>query len=351
MKITEAYPDAKGVLSQEAASDWRAMGIDARTAYREFGVMYPIAGSADNPASYPLGAPTVSGTTVTVDVLLNQPTRITRVVNDIVASHWFLDRIFTRGGEVQGGALLYDRVTTVDTYSDRDVERIEPGMEAPIVTGARQPPRVATVEKYGGKFPVPEEARDRNMLSAITNATRQLANTIVRKMHQRGLAEIAAAITEHSRTGAGLSWGDALALTETTRAANLEPAYDFAQVQEANENNELGYVYDTIIVNPRQATQLRTFYSGRDGRASLSTVLGDMGITDMISTPRKTIDSAYVLASGQVGEMRLEKPLRTVVVAEGAPDLREQEWVQSTVRPVMAVTDPYAVFELTGLSA
>lgn len=299
-----------------------------------------------DPVTNPLGPPTVTGTTVTVDLLLNNPTRVTRVVADLVMANFYLDRIFASGGEVQGGAVLYDQGTLLDNYTDRDVERIEPGTEAPIVTGVRGAPKTAQVEKFGGKFPVTNEARRRNNLSRINNQMRRLSNTIVRKMHQRGLAELAAAIAEFSRTATGTSWLDAMSLTNTTTSPALRPTRDLAAAQRESENNELGYSYDTLIVNPQEAEALRVVYD-----QELDNVLSDNGITDLISTPRKAAGSAYLLAGGQVGEIRLEEPLRTTVTPEGAPLLREQDWVQSLVNPVMYVTDPYAILEITALAA
>jgi hypothetical protein len=233
-----------------------------------------------DPIQFPLSAPTVSTTTYTVDFLLQNPTRVTRIVNDLTLSNFFLDDIFAiGGGGVDAGVVLYDQATTLDSYTDRDVERIEPGAEAPIVGGVRTAPLVAQVEKFGGKFVMTAEAIRRNDQSRMRNQMRRLANTITRKMHQRGLAEIAANITTFSRTATGVSWSDALALTMTTAAANNMP--------------------------------------------------------------------------GAVGEMRLEEPLRTVTVDESrsAPTLIEQTWVQSLVNPVMFVTDPYAILEVTALEA
>lgn len=293
--------------------------------------------------TFPLTGPTVSGTTYTVDFLLNNPTRVTRVVADLVMANFYLDRIFTSGGDVQGGAVLYDQGLLLDNYTTRDVERIEPGKEAPIVEGVRGAPRTAYVEKFGGKFPVTWEARRRNNMSRVTNQMRRLANTIVRKMHQRGLAELAAAIAEHGRTAATISWVDAMALTGTTTSPALRPARSFAAAARESENNELGYSYDTLITNPEEAEALRVTYS-----SDLDDVLADNGVDDFISTPRKAAGSVYLLAGGQVGEIRLEEPLRTQVEPEGAPLMREQDWVQSLVNPIMYVTDPFAILEMTG---
>lgn len=301
-----------------------------------------------DPIQYPLGPPTVSTTTYTVDFLLQNPTRVTRIVNDLTLSNFFLGDVFTIGGTVDGGAVLYDQATTLDTYADRDVERIEPGREAPIVGGVRTAPLVAQVEKFGGKFVMTAEAIKRNDTGRMRNQMRRLANTIIRKMNQRGLSELAANVTTYSRTATGTSWADALALTMTTRAANNVPAFDFASAQTANENNEMGYDFDTLIVNPSDALNLRAIYG-----SELSSVLRDFGITNLISTPRKTATSAYLLAAGAVGEIRLEEPLRTTTANEvtSAPSMVEQTWVQSLVNPVMYVTDPYAILEITGLTA
>jgi hypothetical protein len=299
-----------------------------------------------DPVTNPLGPPTVSGTSVTVDLLLNNPTRVTRIVADLVISNFYLDRIFSTGGEVQGGAVLYDQGVLLDNYTDRDVERVEPGQEAPIVTGVRGAPLVAPVEKFGGKFPVTDEARRRNDLSRINNQIRRLSNTIVRKMHQRGLSELASAVSAHSRTASSTSWADAMTIAASAVTPADRPMADLAAASRESEENELGYSYDTLIVNPQEAEALRVIYG-----QELNDVLADNGVTDFISTPRKAAGSAYLLAGGEVGELRLEEPMRTVTEREGAPHLREQTWVQTMVNPVMFVTDPYAILELTGLAA
>jgi hypothetical protein len=90
----------------------------------------------------------------------------------------------------------------------------------------------------------------------------------------------------------------------------------------------MGYSYDTLIVNPTEAESLRTVYAENARRAS-----SGQRRHDLIVTPRKAAGSAYLLAGGQVGELRLEEPLRTVTEREGAPQLREQTWVQSMVNP------------------
>ena len=151
--------------------------------------------SYPNPVAHPLGPPTMSGTTYSVDLALQQPTRVTRTVMDLTLQRFFADRVFTNSGGVTGGAVVYDVVLTNDIYLERDIGRVAPGGEFPIVTSLRRAPQVAAVEKWGGKFFVTDEARDRNDVSVYTRHIRQLANTIVRKINQRAVEVLNAAVS------------------------------------------------------------------------------------------------------------------------------------------------------------
>jgi hypothetical protein len=59
-----------------------------------------------------------------------------------------------------------------------------------------------------------------------------------------------------------------------------------------------------------------------------------------------TNGTAYVVATGQVGELRIEKALGTETWRE---EKTQRTWVQSDVRPVMYVTNPYSIKKVTGL--
>src|SRR3954447_12651873 len=97
--------------------------------------------------AHPLGPPTIAGTTITVDTMLNQPTRITRMIMDLTLQRFIADRVFASAGGVTGGAVIYDEATVNELYAARDVETIRPGMEFPIITSERQVPKIAPVEK------------------------------------------------------------------------------------------------------------------------------------------------------------------------------------------------------------
>src|SRR4051812_12527044 len=83
-----------------------------------------IVANLPSQVAHPLAPPTLSGTLITVDTMLNQPTRITRMIMDMTLQRFVADRIYTSSGGVSGGAVVYDSVEANDLYTSRDVERV-----------------------------------------------------------------------------------------------------------------------------------------------------------------------------------------------------------------------------------
>jgi hypothetical protein len=274
--------------------------------------------------------------------MLQQPTRITQMIMDLTQERFIADRVFSNAGGVTGGAVVYDQATLNQLYAARDVEKIAPGAEFPLVTAQRLRPRVAAVEKYGGKVFIVDEARDRNQSAVFTNQIRQLANTIVRKINQLAVATLLTEVTTWSQQVIGRNWSAVITAGTGASSASQYPARDFAYAQQIADQQELGVSFDLWILNPQEMAQLFTIY----GSANLQALLDSMDLS-IYSSPRVDPGTALVVASGQVGEMRVEKPLGTETWRE--PE-EEKTWVQSGVRPVMYVTNPYSVIQFTGLA-
>ena len=293
---------------------------------------------------YPLGAPTISGNSITVDLMLKEPTRINQYISDIALKKYFADRNFRTGGGVTGGALLYSQLTANDLFATRGVQEVAPGAEFPEVSFDRPAPKVATVKKIGGKFRVTDEARDRNDLSSIETEGRKLGNTITRELHQRAIAELEASITAIGSDVqmTGVSWADAAGLTLTTTANSAQPAADFAKAQLKAETFELGGTFDLWIVNPQEMSNFQITYGDR-----WRDVLTNNGV-DMIASNVVTAGSAYVVEERMVGEFRTEQPLNTVTWRD---ESTESTWTQTSIRPVFAVTNPYSILKVAGLAA
>lgn len=292
-------------------------------------------------APHPLGPPTVSGSNITVDTMLNQPTRVLRMIMDLSLQKFIADRVFASAGGVQGGAVIYDEAVLNELYATRDVEIVAPGMEFPIITSDRQVPKVATVNKWGGKVWVSDEARDRNNSTAFTNQIRQLTNTVIRKINQKAIAVLEASITASGQTVTGRNWSTYNPNGSSATAPQQGPMRDFALAQQMAEEDELGVVYTLWIINPQEFTNLLIGFG-----AGLEAWLQRMNV-DIYVSNRVTAGTAYVVAGQTTGEMRIEKPLGVETWRE--PN-RERTWVQASVRPVMYVTNPYAVLKFTGLA-
>lgn len=285
--------------------------------------------------THPFGPPIVSGTSITVNTMLQQPTRVTRMIMDLTAERFVADRIFASGGGVTGGAVVYDEAQENELYTNRDVEQVSPAAEFPLVTSDQLAPKVAEVEKWGGKTFVTDEARDRNDSAGFTKLMRQLANTITRKLNQRAIAEVNAAIADGSRDVVGNDWS---AFNPETDPPQNSPAYDFGRAQMQAETEEMGIDYNLWIVNPQEALALTAIYGP---------ALGAPGLPSLYSTPRQPAGSALAVAERQVGQMRIEKPLGTETWRE---QKTERTWVQSSVRPLWFVDNKFAILHFTGLA-
>lgn len=292
----------------------------------------------------PIGPPTISGSTFTIDLALANPTRvITPMVLSLTAKRFFVDRIFSSAGGVAGGAVVYDVAVAPDLYADRDIQRVEPGNEFPIIAFSRRAPQVAVPEKWGGKFFFTDEARDRNDTGEFTRAMRQLGNTVVRKINQRGVQVLDAFVTANSRTVSGNSWGSVNTLTGAGGSNfTAYPARDFAKADLQAEQEEMGMNYDLWIMNPMEMFNLEGIYGDK-----LGALLASFGITIYV-TNRIAAGTAYAVASGQVGEMRVESPLATETWRD--PNGKQQTWVQSSVRPLMFANNAFAILKFTGLT-
>lgn len=299
---------------------------------------------AVNNVSFPLAAPSVSGTTLTVETALQQPTRVSRRIADLTLQNFIVSRIFAPGGAVSGGAVIYDQATLNELYLDRDVERVAPGQEFPLVGSSRPTPKVAEVEKYGGKFYVTDEARDRNDVTYFNNQVTMLGNTITRKVNTRAVAELEGAISALGGAGTftGHNWGTVVTGGSSQSNATSWPAADIANAQLLADTDELGVSYNLWIVNPMQKFQFNVTYGDKAAQ-----VLQSLGIREMFASNRVANGTAYAVAAGEVGELRLEQPLRTETDREVG---NERTLVQSSIRPVMYVTNPFSIKKVTGLN-
>jgi hypothetical protein len=295
----------------------------------------------------PYMLPSLSGQSLSVDVAMRQPSIITKQIAKLVDSQLILQHFVTGIGQpVTGGGMVYSVMTKEDLYTTRDAEQVGIGDEFPILEGSPLEPKVALVEKWGGKFKVPDEVRIRNNLSYLNGKMNQLANTIARKLNERLMLKVELAIAERGGAGVivGSNWDPTVLVTvgpEADITPNVDrPTADFAAAQLAADMDEMGVVLDTLVVNSQQAFALKVAYGER-----LQQVLDSAGLT-LVSHPRVTAGTAYVLKKGAVGTVGFER-----MGIETWDDREVQStWYQNFIVPAIAIDRPEAMFKLTGLA-
>jgi hypothetical protein len=299
------------------------------------------------PLTYPLGAPSVSGTTVTVDVLLNNPTVITRDIARLADANFFASKVFSDAGGVEGGAVLYELppTTATDLYAAGAIQEVAPGEEFPTNSFNRGVPVLSKPRKLGTKWEITKEAKKRNNTRVVARSMTQTANTIALTLDAMALAVMNTAITANSRTVAGQSWATAAGVTNLNTSGTNHPVSDIVGVQTVLEGEERGYQVDSIILNPAQKLSL-TQIAIRQG-TTIDAILAAAGINNWTSSKRVTAGTAILYAAGQVGGWANEFPLIGVIYYD---DKTESWWYQWSVSPVMFVDNPYALYRLTGLT-
>lgn len=309
-----------------------------------------------SPIPYPLDPVTVSGTTITMDMYLNAPTVMVRRIADISGQMFFAHKIFSNGGGVEGGAILFERPNPLltDLFAERRLQEMAPGTTAPVLTFVRGVPMVALPREIGGKFPLTKQERKRNNPRLVETAMTQIGNTIARDLEIMALSELNSVITSTSRTFASTqTLAASAAFTMTTRTAANQPSADIGRMTATVLNEGRGHRLNSAIYNSLDWATLSSMYSDNGGNgagngdAGARQMLAAHGITTVDVSIQQTAGKAKFYEAGQVGTWATEFPLEHITWYDEEEDMKR--WDQFTVSPCYAVDDQYALIEQTGL--
>lgn len=292
------------------------------------------------PSPFPPDAPTISGDKITVSVFLNTPARVNRAIQALTNERFIADVIFQTGPQATGGAVVYDQVTASDLYLDRDVQEIEPGSEFPILTSTEPTPLVAIAKKYGGEVFLTYEQIRRDNRQILNREMTKLRNTIVKRVDTLALAFLDAApiLTDTASADWSTSTTDIIA--------------DLVDFVNAIESQDLGYVADTVLLNPAQAADLLKDKDIREAlpreRSDVPIATGKLGKLlglDFIVTNRVPAGTVYVLQRGIVGGLSDEIPAYAKTIDS---ERDERIYIHGARVVTPYVTDPKAVLKATG---
>lgn len=299
--------------------------------------------------SLPPGPPTISSDIMSVSAFLANPTRVTRVLNDLTAQRFIADRMLGQGPNVPSGAIVFDQVTANDLYTSADVEEIRPGAMFPDLTDSAPNQVTAAVKKYGGQVTLTRESINRNRVDVLAREMTKLRNTVVRKVNA---VAIAAATAAPKQTASGVDIGSSTAEQVIAMFATLKGLID---------NLDMGYDADLVLLNPVQGdemlsktallTLLQNDGPGSGGGSPLRTGnLGRMLDMDFQKTNDVAAGTLWVIASGALGGISQEEGngvLTNVYATDrsGPKDQHVQAW-----RPIVPyITDPKASVLASGV--
>jgi hypothetical protein len=293
---------------------------------------------------FPQANPTISGQNLTLSVFLNSPARVFRAITDFTVERFIMDKIFTKGPTATGGAVAYDVVTGTFFFEDRDVQEIRPGSVFPILNGGEQLPSIAAVRKLGGEVMLTAEAIRRDNRPIVQQHMMRLANTIIRNVDATAVAALNAA---------GILTGSVGTAWNTTGS---DPFADLVHFSELISGPDLGYVADTVLINPltlaamMSNTTLRLNLPREDTSDRNPLFGGNIsGLVNLTfyKTNRVPAGTIYILQAGQIGQYSDEVPEYYNVYSEMN---NETTFIHGARITVPYVTDPLACIKVTGVT-
>lgn len=292
--------------------------------------------------------PKVENGSVTVDYIMRNPTFLAGAVDKLIDNLEVMSTFFTISGTpVVGGGIVYSVVSPSMRYTADDVVERGPGDEYAVVRGVDPEARLAAVRDWGGKFDLLDEHVTRNNQAYLKLQLAQLANTLARKLNLATVAAVNDSLSETPGEGAivgSSDWSNFLIVGPADQITpnQARPAADWVNAQLDADEDRLGVRFDTLVVSPTQAANLRVGYGD-----TLATVLASVGLT-MVVLDTLPAGTAYLVEKGRVGTVGFEFPLTVEPI-----DKREnrKKIIQGFVVPGFAVERPYAVRKITALAS
>lgn len=305
------------------------------------------------PNTYPAAAPTLSGDTLTINRLLQNPAFIARVLRTFRDLRFVSDQVLTQRFRSNGGAVLYEQSEAF--VSDRTVEAVSPGSEYPFASLPTGTAAVAAIVKWGQKTRLTDEEIARSVYagSAIARNMQKVVNSVIRQVDAVSMSAVQSAAADTATAG---SWDNAT-------AANRKPLDDILLAIQRIEDRNQGYRPDTLVVSPKAYTYLmlselianlrqrettdNPVYSGQIERVAGLAVLK----TPALTTSALVLDSQSL--GGMADEMDGAPGYAVADLAVQVKSIRKDDldaWdLQGRRKTVPVVQETGAVEEITGV--
>lgn len=304
------------------------------------------------PYTYPPAAPTVSGDTLSIHRLLQNPTLIARRLRTLAEQRFISDALLTGRFTAVGGAIQFEQGESL--YTDRTPEQVRPGMEYPLTGLGLGATQIAETQKWGQDVPVTDEAIARLNRNPVDRAFTKLVNQMVKTVDGVALAAVASQVTQS--TAAAADWS-----TATAKQIFLDVGLAKANVLALNE----GWMPDTVVIDDINWTYamgafVEAGYLPREGPGNPVTT-GSFpvvqGLRWLASPNLPTANTALVLDSNQLGGMADENlggpGYAGALAGVETKSIRDEEKDAYRLRcrrvTVPVVLEPSAAWKITGI--
>ncbi|MFW9145997.1 major capsid protein [Corynebacterium striatum] len=286
--------------------------------------------------------------TITTDMFVQEPTRLSKYVADLVQANLIAGQLFTSVAAT-GGAILYDRLEANAALANQTPGVIAPGGEFPVIGTGNGQPIVDPVVKTGGKYELTREAEKRNDPTLLQRGARRIANTMTKDIDDRAfsvvkgtLAAMEGALKLESAGWASAGKVQASAKTALTGEGKLVD--DILSAKMLIEDTNLGYSPNTLILGRKDAKNLKTIL----GISNWQSILSTLGVT-LVETGSKALadGEGLLLERGTIGVIGVEDPISTDSEYIKARQVTEfYTWATLA----FGVTDPLSAVLITGLA-
>lgn len=259
---------------------------------------------------------------LTVDVLLKQPTLISRALISLVSKRLVADKVFIHGtpDQVAGGAMRYQSLESI--YLNDAAQQVAEGADFPLSAWS-ETVNTAPVNNFGQGFPVTNLAIRRNQRDVITRGTMKLANSIAKAIDTLAMATLVntGAYPAIQTVAASAHW----AINTTDIISDVAAAQG---ALETKDNGYNGFQGATLILNTVHRASLidNTVLRGALPRERMG---GDTQIETGMMAPFLGLDQ--ILFTGQLASttgILLDSTIAGVI-ADEPPDPNEG-WVSDT---------------------
>lgn len=293
-----------------------------------------------------------SGTRITVNDWLKDPTRVPVYVLSLMNQGFLADAVLRPGGSAPAGVVRFEESTPL--YADSSVTNRAEGSEVPVTTVSRGVPNVAYSQDKALRLIITEEMRRRNSIDMFQTGITQVVNTMIRAFDDMFISAVLSNANINSKT-VTTAWATS---SGTTPRKDIMDAAKLIEGAQDGQGAELGYEADTLIVNratkfdlinSADFNQIYTYggniadehlqYTGKLPQKILD--------YDVLFSPRVPSGTAILCQRNVCGSIFDEVPLKVYDMVEDRNRLSWSSIVQRV--SAVAIDKPKSICKLVGV--